>query len=127
MTGRDIYVSATRADGSFLLRGMAKESKALEVFERFRDAAEGGRAVFMVQSSHDGRLRARQGAAGFFEVEVVGRAARNRTLFGLLPARPEVALRSATFSASDIEQVIHALYVLAPSAFCTLVEREISA
>lgn len=126
MTGKFIYVSATRADGSFAQRGMTKESTALDVFQNFRDAGEGGRAVFVVLSSHDARLRARPAAAGFFEVEIIARAARNRALFGLLPAKPEIALRSATFSASDVEQVIHALYTLGAGPFRTLVEQEIA-
>lgn len=126
MLGQKLYVSVTQPDGGFLVRGMASHVKALDVFRDFRDARPGGKAQFVLLSGHDARLKVRPAAIGLFDAEVIGRAARERTLFGLLPATPEIALRSDTVRAEEIETMIGALYGLNRSAFRALVEREIA-
>jgi len=120
-----LYVSVTREDGSFQVRGMASHPKTLEVFRAFRDERPGGRAVFGLLSQHDGRLRVRTSTDDLFEAEVIGRAARNATMWGLLPAKPEIALRSQTFSDRDAEAVIEALFHYGRVQFLHMVQEEI--
>jgi len=120
-----LYVSVTREDGSFLVRGMASHPKTLEVFRTFSNERPGGRAVFALLSQHDGRLRLRPSKDGLFEAEVIGRAARIATLWGWLPAKPEIALRSETFSAQDAEAVIEALFHYGRAQFLHMVKQEL--
>lgn len=121
-----LYVSVTRADGSFLVRGMASHPKTLEVFRTFQAERPDGRAFFALLSQHDGRLRVRPSTGELFEAEVIGSAARNATLWGLLPAKPEIALRSQTFSGQDVEAVIEALYHYGRTQFLHMVRQELS-
>jgi hypothetical protein len=120
-----LYVSVTTEDGAFLVRGMASQKKVREVFHDFRDARPGGRAVFALLSQHDGRLRLRTAPNGLFDAEVIGRAARGKSFFGLLPAMREIALRSDTFTAKDAEAVIHALYSYGRPQFLHMVKQEL--
>lgn len=119
------YVSVTREDGSFLVRGMASQQKTNEVFAEFRDRRPGGRAIFTLLSDHDGRLKLRCTGQDGFDAEVIGRAPRPATFFGLLPEVPEIALRSTTFSADDAEAVIDALYRSGRTQFVHMVRQEI--
>jgi len=120
-----LYVSVTKEDGSFLVRGMASRQKTVEVFHEFRDRRPGGQAVFRLLSQHDGRLQLRCTGLDQFDAEVIGRARRPATLFGLLPEVSEVALRSPTFSDSDAEGVIDALYRHGSIQFLHMVRQEI--
>lgn len=120
-----LYVSVTREDGSFLVRGMASQKKTRDVFEAFRDDRPGGRAVFALLSQHDGRLRLRPSSGALFETEVIGRTAHAPALWGLLPAKPEIALRSQTFTDKDVEAVIHALFTYGRAQFLHMVKQEI--
>jgi len=120
-----LYVSAANEDGSFRVRGMASRQKTIEVFHEFRDRRPGGQALFTLLSQHDGRLKLRCSTNGLFDAEVIGRAARPATLFGLLPQVSEVALRSGTFSAQDAEAVIDALYRYGRIQFLHMVRQEI--
>jgi len=120
-----LYVSLTNEDGSFQVRGMASHPKTLEVFRKFRNERPGGLAVFGLLSQHDGRLRVRTSTADLFEAEVIGRAARNASLWGWLPAKPEIALRSQTFTDMDAEAVIEALFHYGRAQFLHMVRQEI--
>ena len=86
-----LYVSVTREDGTFLLRGMASQKKTREVLTDFAEQRPGGRAVFTLLSQHDGRMRLRPSAPELFEAEVIGRVAHAPALWGLLKAKPEIA------------------------------------
>lgn len=119
-----LYVSVTRPDGSFLLRGMASQKKTREVFEDFADARPEGRAVFALFSQHDGRLRLRTSTPGLFEAEVIGRVEHAPALWGLLPAKPEIALRRMDFTREDAAAVIHALYSYGRAQFLHMVRQE---
>jgi hypothetical protein len=119
-----LYVSVTRDDGSFLLRGMASEKKTREVLSEFAAARPGGRAVFTLLSQHDGRMRLRAASPGPFEAEVIGRAAHAPALWGLLPAKPEIALRRMDFTEDDAQSVVHALYTYGRAQFLHLVKQE---
>jgi len=119
------YVSVTREDGSFLVRGMASLDKTREVFAEYRDRRPRGQATFTLLSDHDGRLKLRCAEQDCFDAEVIGRAPRPAAFFGLLPEVPEVALRSTTFSADDAEAVIHALYRSDRIQFLHMVRQEI--
>ena len=120
------YVSVTDEDGSFLVRGMASHPKTVEVFQAFRDQRPGRKAIFTLLSDHDGRLKLRCIGSSHFDAEVIGRAARPASLFGLLPEVSEIALRSSTFSANDAEAVIHALYRYGRTQFLHMVQQEIT-
>ncbi len=120
-----LYVSVTKEDGSFLVRGMASHPKTLEVFRTFYAERPGGRAVFTLLSQHDGRLRVRPSQDDLFEAEVIGRAPRNASFWGLLPAQPEIALRSQTFSGQDAEAVIEALFHYGRGQFLHMVRQEL--
>jgi len=121
-----LHVSVTKEDGSFLVRGMASQKKTREVFQTFSEARPGGRAVFTLLSQHDGRMRLRTAAEGLFEVEVIGRVAHARSLWGLLPEKPEIALRSQTFTDKDAEAVIHALFTYGRTQFLHMVQQELT-
>lgn len=120
-----LYVSVTREDGTFAVRGMASQKKTREVFEAFRDTRPGGRAVFTLLSQHDGRLRLRPSTGEVFSAEIIGRTAHAPALWGLLPAKPEIAIRSETFTAKDAEAVIHALYTYGRAQFLHMVKQEL--
>lgn len=120
------YVSVTKEDGSFLVRGMASHQKTVEVFQDFHDRRPGHRAIFTLLSDHDGRMKLRCNGSAHFDAEIIGRAARPAALFGLLPETPEIALRSTTFSADDAESVIKALYRYGHIQFLHMVQQEIA-
>lgn len=122
-----LHVSVTREDGSFLVRGMASEKKTREVLSDFTAASPGGRAVFTLLSQHDGRIRLRSATPGPFEAEVIGRVAHAPALWGLLPARPEIALRRTDFTGDDAQSVVHALYTYGRAQFLHLVKQELAA
>lgn len=120
-----LYVSVTREDGTFAIRGMASQKKTREVFQTFAQDRPGGRAVLAVFSQHDGRLRVRTSGDDLFEAEVIGRAPHAAALWGLLPAKPEIALRRQTFTAKDVEAVIHALFSFGRAQFLHMVKQEL--
>lgn len=122
-----LYVSVTREDGSFLLRGMASHKKVREVLADFAEQRPGGRAVFALLSQHDGRIRLRPSSPGLFEAEVIGRVAHAPALWGLLPAKPEIALRRMDFTTEDALSVIHALYSYGRAQFLHMVKQELAA
>lgn len=127
MKPKKLYVSVTREDETFLARGMASQNKTLELFRTFRDTRPGGRASFSLLSQHDGRLRLRPSIGPAFQAEIIGRAARAPALWGWLPAKAEIALRSDSFSAEDAESVIEALYRYGRVQFLHMVQQEIRA
>jgi len=125
MKPEKLYVSVTKEDGSFLVRGMASQEKAREVFETFCAARPSGKAVFSLFSKHDGRLRLRPSSGDLFEAEIIGRIHHAPALWGLLPAKPEIAIRSQTFTAKNAEAVIHALYTHGRAQFLYMVKQEL--
>ena len=122
--GRKLFVSATDADGAFTGRGMVSLKRALEVLDEFVAADAGGRAMFMVQSDHDGRLEVRHGRGGLVAI-VTARAARTALLGGWLPAREAVVWRPETLDRDAAARLVTALYRLSGSAFRTQVGREL--
>ena len=125
MKPEKLFVSVTREDGTFAVQGMASQKKAREVFQTFAKDRPGGRAIMTVLSQHDGRLRVRPSTDDLFDAEVVGRVAHALALWGFLPAKPEIALRSETFTVEDTEAVIHALYTYGRAQFLHMVKQEI--
>jgi len=124
---RKLYVSATDAAGAFTGRGVVSLSRALEVLDAFGEAGEGGRAVFMVLSDHDGRVELRNGIGGGFAAFVTARAARKAALGGILPAREAVVWRIASLDREEAGRIVSALYRLSGADFRAQVNRELTA
>ncbi len=123
MINPKLFVSATDAVGAFTARGMVGRVKALEVLDTFAEAGQGGRAVFMVVSNHDGRIELRHRPQGI-EAVVVLRAAREAMLWGLLPAREAVVWHPRTLAREEAQAIIDALYRLPAAGFRAVVQRE---
>ena len=126
MLFRTHYVGTVRPDGRPGFRGMARHEKARTLFERFVEEAR-DHARFLCVSGHDGKMEARPGAGGALAVEVIGRAGRGRALWGLLPARREIALRGGSVTPEEALRVLDALYALDRTAFAATVAREAGA
>ena len=124
MRPQKLFVSVTDEDGYFKRRGMASEKKTLEVFREFRDECPGGRAGFALLSQHDGRISLRCSTEGMFDAEIIGRAYHAPAFLGLLPAKPEIAIRNAHFPPEQAEAVIHALYTYGRTQFLYMVRQE---
>jgi hypothetical protein len=120
-----LFVSATDATGGFTARGMVGRVKALEAFDVFDEDRQGGRAVFMVLSNHDGRIELRHGPEGIAATVVV-RAAREAALWGLLPAREAVVWQPRTLAREEAAAILDALYRLPAAGFRAAVTREMT-
>ena len=125
MIARSLFVSATDAAGGFAARGMVGERRAMEALDTFVSAGEGGRAVFMVISAHDGRIELRRSRGGLSGT-VTARAARRAALGGLLPAREAVVWRVDDLTVEEAGRILSALYTLSAEAFRIAVERELT-
>ncbi len=126
MINPKLFVSATDAAGAFTARGMVGRVKALEAFDTFMQAGQGGRAVFMVLSNHDGRIELRHGPEGI-AASIVVRAAREAMLWGLLPAREAVVWYPRILESDEAQAIIEALYRLPAAGFRATVMREMEA
>lgn len=125
MLGRKLFVSATDAAGAFTGRGMVSLGRARQVLAGFVAAAEGGRAVFMVLSDHDGRVELRHGPQGLTAM-VTARAGRAAMLGGLLPARDAVVWSIERLDPEDADRIVTALYTLSGGAFRAQIAREMA-
>lgn len=126
MMNPKLFVSVTDAAGAFAARGMVGRARALEALDTFVEAGQGGRAVFMVVSNHDGRIELRHGPQGIKAV-VVLRAARAAMLRGLLPAREAVVWHQRTLAREEAVAIVEALYRLPAAGFRAAVQREVDA
>lgn len=124
---RKLFVSATDAAGGFTGRGAVSLGRALEAMAAFAGAGEGGRAVFMVLSDHDGRVELRNRGDGAFAAVVTARAARGAALGGLLPARAAIVWRIGTLDREEAGRIVSALYRLSGAGFRAQVNREMTA
>ncbi len=122
---RKLFVSATDAGGAFTGRGIVSAKRALEVLDDFLAAGEGGQALFMVQSDHDGRIELRH-RAGKLTAIVTARAARKAMLWGLLPAREAMVLRKDDLDTAQAQQIVDALFRLPADAFRAAVKQELA-
>jgi len=125
MMNRKLFVSATDAGGAFTGRGIVSAKRASEVLDDFLAAGQGGQALFMVQSDHDGRIELRH-HAGRLTAIVTARAARKAMLWGLLPAREATVLHPDDLDAAQARQIVDALFRLPADAFRAAVRQELA-
>ncbi len=125
MFARKLFVSVTGATGAFTGRGTIPVKRAQELLDDFLAAGQGGQALFMVQSDHDGRIELRH-RSGNLTAIVTARAARKAILYGLLPAREALIWRADTLEPEQARQMVDVLFRLPADAFRTAVKNEMT-